>query len=173
MEYTQIEIIGTGAVPLFDRHWAEHNHTSDGTLYSDIPNFCILSDGKDVQEVAAKIVEMSHNIPLMKKYQQTSFDVAYQEFNADRVIPETLEHIFSMGKDTNKYTDESELLSALCGPVYAEEVSKFEAEGKIPALGIQEVQGKQLSYLDGAKQVFVKWNAPKAAAPAVNATKLF
>jgi hypothetical protein len=173
MEYTQIEIIGTGAVPLFDRHWAEHNRISDGTLFSDIPDFCILSDGTDVQEVAAKIVEMSHNIPMMKRYQQTSFDVAYQEFNADRIIPETLEHIFSMGKDTNKYTDERELLSSLCGPVYAEEVSKFEAEGKIPALGIQEVMGKQLSYLDGAKQVFVKWNAPKAAAPAVNATKLF
>jgi hypothetical protein len=172
MEFTQIEIIGTGAVPLFDRHWAEHNRISDGTLYSDIPNFCILSDGTDVQEVAAKIVEMSHDIPTMKRYQQTSFEVAYEEFNADRIIPQTLEHIFSMGKDTNKYTDERELLSTLCGPVFAEEIVKFENEGKIPALGIQEVMGKQLSYLDGAKQVFVKWNAPKAA-PITNATKLF
>jgi hypothetical protein len=174
MEYTQIEIIGTGAVPLFDRHWAEHNHISDGTAYADIPYLSILSDGKDVQEVAEKIVRMSHDIPEMKRYQQTSFDVAYQEFNADIVIPETLEHIFSMGKDTNKYTSERELISALCGTVFAEEIEKFEAEGKIPALGIQEVQGKQLSYLDGAKQVFVKLEGgPKKTAAPVNATKLF
>ena len=77
-----------------------------------------------------------------------------------------------MGKDTNKYSDERELLINLCGAVYAEEISKFEAEGKVPALGIQEVMGKQLSYLDGAKQVFVKWNAPKTAAVS-NVTKLF
>ena len=174
MEYTQIEIIGTGAVPLFDRHWAENNCITDGTKYADIPFMSILSDGKDVQEVAQTIVEMSHNIPLMKKYQQTSFDVAYQEFNADRVIPETLDHIFSVGKDTNKYKDETELLSAICGPVFADEIVKFENEGKVPALGIQEVMGKQLSYLEGQKQVFVKYNggSNKTAAP-VNATKLF
>lgn len=172
MEYTQIEIIGTGAIPVFDRHWAENNRTSDGTLYSDIPNFCILSDGKDVKEVAAKIVEMSKDIPTMKKYQETSFKIAYQEFNADVIIPETLEHIFSMGKDTNKYADENELLTNLCGAAYAYEISKFEEEFKVPALGIQEVAGKQLSYLEGSKQVFVKWNSPKITTNST-AAKLF
>ena len=173
MEYTQIEIIGTGAVPLFDRHWAENNRTQDGTFYADIPNFCILSDGTDVEAIAAKIVEMSHDIPAMKRYQQTSFDVAFQEFNADTVIPETLEHIFSMGKDTGKYKEDQELLSNLCGAVFAEEITKLENQGKIPALGIQEVQGKQLSYLEGTKQVFLKYDGASKQVETPKATKLF
>jgi hypothetical protein len=173
MEYTQIEIIGTGAVPLFDRHWAENNRISDGTVYADIPNFCILSDGLDVEEVAALIVEMSHDVPTMKKYQKTSFEVAYEEFNADTVIPETLEHIFSMGKDRSKFSSDTELLSSLCGAIFAEEISNFEREGKIPALGIQEVKGNQLSYLEGAKQVFVKSDSPRTPTVTTNSTKLF
>ena len=175
MEYTQIEIIGTGAIPLFDRHWAENNCITDGTKYSDLHEFAILSDGKDVQEVAEKIVSMSTDYPTLRRYQKNSFDIAYEEFNADRVIPETLEHIFSMGKDNGKYADENELLAAVAGPIYADEVKKLEDAGYVPALGIQEVQGKQLSYLEGTKQVFLKYDggAKKAAAVSTNSTRLF
>jgi hypothetical protein len=172
MEFTQIEIIGTGAIPLFDRHWAENNCISDGTKYADIPFMSILSDGKDVQEVAEKIVSMSTDFPTLRKYQQTSFDVAYQEFNADVVIPETLEHIFSMGKDKNKEADDIELLARIANRPFAEQIARFEEEKKVPALGIAEVQGKQLSFLEGAKQVFVKYDAPKQKA-VVNSAALF
>jgi len=153
MEYTQMEIIGVGTVPLFDEHWGRHNTSLDGTPFYDIPDLGIFSNGQDIPQVVDQMLEVANNKTTYNRICETGFEVIRENFDASVVIPETLEKIFSLGKDGEKIKNDTELLTQLVDSSFAKAVNGLEAEGKLPVLGIKEILDKQLFYLEGWKQV--------------------
>ena len=155
MEYTQIEIIGVGTVPLFDKHWAENNIITDGRRYIDIPYSAIYTDGTDVEEVADKLIRLSKAPDELKKYQDTSYELVVQEFGADTVIPKAIDLILATGKNKNLMSVE-EICNKFVNRQFGDEIMKLEKEGRLPVLGIGEFEDPTVFYLDGAKQVLIK-----------------
>lgn len=153
MEYTQMEIIGVGTVPLFDEHWGKHNTSLDGTPFYDIPDLAIFSNGQDMPSVVDRMLEVAGSESLYNRMRDTGYEVIRENFDAGIVIPETLEKIFSLGKDPHKTENDTDLLTQLVDSSFAKAVKRLEDDGKLPVLGIKEILDKQLFYLDGWKQV--------------------
>lgn len=153
MEYTQIEIIGVGTVPLFDEHWAKHNKAFDGTPFYDIPDLAIFSNGQDIPQVVDRMLQVASNPKEYNRIRETGAEVLRQNFDSAYVIPETLEQIFALGRDTHKVENDTELLTSLVDSSFARGVKELENTGRIPVLGIKEILDKQLFYLEGWKQM--------------------
>ena len=155
MEYTQIEIPASGTIPIFDLHWAKNNKTKSGKTYYEIPYSAIYTDGTDIDFVAKKMVDIANNPIEMQKYLDTSYNLVKQEFDANTVVPETIELIKRVGKNKNQKTV-YEIYEKFANIEYANGIKKLEEEGKIPILGIGELETPTLEYLEGSKQVLVK-----------------
>jgi hypothetical protein len=151
MEYTQIEIIGVGTIPVFDKHWAKNNKLNDGRYYYDIPYSAIYTDGTDTEEVAKKLIKLINQPGEQVKYLKTSFDLVYNEFNADTVIPKALNLILEKGKNPIQLSD-YEICEKFVNKDFADKVKEVEDKGLIPCLGIGEFQEQNVYFLDEHKQ---------------------
>ena len=80
-------------------------------------------------------------------------EVIRTNFDAETVIPLTLEKIFDLGKDTGKVENDFDLYTQLVDIHFAKGVQAIENNGKIPVLGIKEVTDKELHCLEGWRQV--------------------
>lgn len=163
MEYTQIETIAVGTIPVFDIHWGENNKTRDGQRYIDIPYSAVYSDKENLEETAKLLVEIANNPELQEKYRETSYSIAKQEFDANTVLPEMFEYILSMGVDEEKYQTDDELILALTeNKEYVEEARKLHEQGEIVVLGIRELTNNILCIIDGKKEKEIKkWKIKK------------
>jgi len=155
MEYSQIEIIGAGTIPILDKHWGQHNKTRDGRFYYDIPYSAIYTDGSDTEEIVNKLIEIEKNKELLQKYLDTSHDLVVQEFGADTIIPEAIETIMSVGKNQNQMSI-FDMCSNFVNIRFAEEIHKLEMLGKQPVYNIDAFKDGQINYLEDKKQIFVK-----------------
>lgn len=160
MEYTQIEIIGVGTIPIFDKHWGENNTLNDGRRYIDVPYSAVYTDGSDSPAVAQKLVEIANDKELAQKYLDTSYDLVKKEFDCDHVIPKTIDLIISKGKK-NKYLSEFEVCDEFVNSEFAREMQKIEESGKLPVYGIGEFLDAEAHFLNGAKQELVKKCKPR------------
>lgn len=156
MEFAQIESIGVGSIPVFDTHWGENNRTKDGQRYIDIPYSAIYSDKENLHETVEKIIEVSNDLELQKKYRETSYNIVKSEFDSNVVLPEMFNYILSVGKDKEKFENEDELLLHLTGKDdFVKEALKLEKDGEILVTGIRELCGEKHIYLcilDGKKE---------------------
>jgi len=66
MEFAMCEIIATGVIPVFDKHWAEHCTHKDGTKFIDMHDFAIYSDRDDLPDTVAQM-EVLANHPLARE----------------------------------------------------------------------------------------------------------
>ena len=155
MEYTQIEIVGVGTIPVFDKDWAENNHLSDGRKYIDVPYSAIYTDGTNVEKIANKLIEISNNEEEKQKYLNVSYDLVRGEFDADKVIPKAINLILNTGKN-KEIKSVYNICKDLVNIPFADEIKKLEDEGKLPVLGIGEFEDCTVQYLQDAKQVLVK-----------------
>jgi len=155
MEYTQIEIVGAGTIPVFDKHWAQNNHTKNGTAYYDIPYSAIYTDGTDVADVADKLIEISENPELMQKYLDTSYKLVVQEFGADTVIPEAIDKILSVGKNKNQMST-YEICDKFVSTGFADEMKRVEDAGELPVFGIKEFMDGDVKIINEKKELFIK-----------------
>lgn len=155
MEFTQIEIPASGTIPIFDLHWAKNNKTNSGVAYYDIPYSAIYTDGTDIDEVANLLVDLANDPEEMQKYLDTSYNLVKDEFGADTVIPKAIDLIQKVGKNKNQKTV-YEIYEELANIEYANGIKQLEEDGKLPVLGIGELETPTVEYLEGAKQVLVK-----------------
>jgi glycosyltransferase involved in cell wall biosynthesis len=153
MEYTQIEIIGAGTVPLYDEHWAKHNRSIDGPMFYDIPDLAIYSNGNDIPQVVDQMLSIGSDPVKYNRMRDVGLEVIKTNFDAETVIPLTLEKIFDMGKDPNKVVDDTDLYTQLADSHFAKGVKLIENNGKIPVLGMKEIKDRDLYYLEGWKQM--------------------
>lgn len=161
MEYTQIETIAVGSIPVFDEDWGINNKTKDGKRYIDIPYSAIYSNKEDLQGTVDKLYEVANNIDLQKKYRETSYKIAKSEFDADIVIPEMFNDILNIGKDNDIFTcDEDLIRHFITGEGQDEFINlyrKYNSDGEIVVLGIRELfRDKEFCILDGKKEKRIK-----------------
>ena len=154
-EYSQIEIIGVGTIPVFDKHWAENNKLNDGRKYIDIPYSAVYTNGSNTREIAEKLIEISKDPKEIQKYLDTSYNLVKSEFDAEVVIPKAIDLIQSKGKNKNQMSV-YEVCDTFGNKDFADEIKKLEDGGKLPVLGIGEFETLDVFYLEGAKQVHVK-----------------
>jgi hypothetical protein len=67
-EYSQIEIIAVGTIPVFDKHWAKNNKLNDGRIYYDIPYSAVYTDGNNIEDTVNELIEISKDENLLKKF---------------------------------------------------------------------------------------------------------
>ena len=113
------------------------------------------------------MTKVSKDKELYNKYQNTSYDVVRNEFDADKIIPQTLELIMSLPRNPGKTLEE--VLVPLAGREFYDEAVVLEKQGKIVAYGIQEIMMKELHYLDdvSAKQILHMKVGKKSKVPKV------
>jgi len=158
MEYSQIEIIGAGTIPVLDTHWAQHNFTKDGRSYYEIPYSAVYMSSRDeleVDRVAKKLIEIAEDPELMQKYLDTSHALVVQEFGADTVIPEALEVIQSVGKNPNQMTI-PEICKKFVSAPFRDEVLKQEKKGKQPVFNLDTIGNGVVKILEDSKEVMIK-----------------
>jgi len=157
-EYTQIEIIGAGTIPILDTHWAKNNHTKDGIAYYDIPYSAIYCGGRDEEEinrVVDQLIAIEEDPELRQKYLNTSHALVVQEFGADTVIPEALDVIINAGKNKNQMTIK-EMCSKFVSDAFYKENRKLVSTGKQPVYSIDAFENGNVKYLEDSKEVLVK-----------------
>ena len=115
MEYTMQEIIACGCIPIFDRHWAENCKTIDGTRYSDIPYFAILSDPDKLEETAIEMEKVAANPELQEKYRETSYRILKENNDINILMERLLNVIETTEKDIEKFKSEKDLVEFVTG----------------------------------------------------------
>lgn len=160
MEFAQIESIAVGSIPVFDKHWGENNRTKDGRRYIDIPYSAVYGDIDNLEETVNQIIEINNSKELQEKYRETSYQIAKSEFDVNEVMPEMINYILSVGKDTNKFKTEEELLLHLTNSQeFVELAIEEENKGEILVTGVRELCGEKdifLCVLDGKKEKEIK-----------------
>jgi glycosyltransferase involved in cell wall biosynthesis len=146
MEYTQIEIIGCGSIPVFDKHFGENNFDSNGNRFYDVDHLAIWSDRNNLAETCDKLIEVANNPTEQKRYRDSSYSFIDYEFNADKVLPKMFNDILKLGKDTGRL-DDKELINGFFGVERAyDDFCTLMSEVKPPAMGLKEYNEKTLSY---------------------------
>jgi len=158
MEYTQIEIIGAGTIPILDAHWGENNYTRDGRQWGDIPYSAVYIGSRDEDEinyVVDQLIEIAENPELLKLYQNTSHDLVVKEFGSDTIIPEAIDTIQSVGKNTNQMTVE-EICTKFVSKAFSKETRRLVSHGAQPVYSIDAFENGNVKQLVDKKEVFIK-----------------
>ena len=156
MEYTMIEIIATGCIPVFDEHWAKHNFRKNGISYYDTPFSGIYSNKEDLESTIDTLYAVSLDEDLQKKYFETSYQIVKEEFDANIVLPEMFSYMLSVGKDNNKFKSDEDLIKNVVKPSNVDDFLKLYNQYKddeIVVLGIRELYTNNIfCILDGKKE---------------------
>lgn len=153
MEYTQIEIIAVGSLPVFDLHWAENNRLKTGERYIDVMNSGIYSNKADLAETVEQLKLVAGSPEVQKKIRDTSYEIIRSEFDADVVLTEMFEHVLAQGKDHDKFGSIEEMLLSITGSAeYAEGYKELVRQDELVALGIKEVTSGILAVFNGKKR---------------------
>ena len=149
MEYTQIEIIGCGTIPVFDKHYGEHNIDSNGNRYIDNDYLAVWSSRDNLGETADKLISIADSPSEQRKYRDSSFDFIDREFNANNVLPEMFDYILKTGKDNNKFSSDKELINHLFkdSKAFTDYLTILE-QGKTPAVGIKQITNQSLCFFE-------------------------
>ena len=163
MEFTQIETISVGSIPIFDKHWGENNRTKDGTRYIDIPYSAIYSDVDDLEETAEKIKYVANNTIEQQKYIDTSYEIVKSEFDVNEIMPKLIKNIINNGHDKNKYLSEKDLiLNITQNQEFVDLYEEYNNKGEIVVFGIKEMMNNIFSVIDGKKEIEIKtWKKPR------------
>lgn len=160
MEYTQIEIIACGAIPVFDKHWAENNRRKNGKTYFESEYSGIYSDKENLEETVEAIIKVSKDKELQRKIIDTSYKIVKEEFDADNVLPEMFNYMLDIEKDENKFSTDEELIRSLIDDKFEKEfidLYNFYRYDEIVVLGIRELYNNNIfSILDGKKEKEIK-----------------
>lgn len=157
MEYTQIETISVGTIPVFDKHWGENNRTKDGRRYIDIPYSAIYCDRENLDETVDKLIEVANNLELQEKYRQTSYELVKQEFDASIVLPEMFKEMLLIGKDKDKFkTDDELILSITKNKEFLKDSKELVKQGETIVYGYRELPNNILAVTTGNKQKEIK-----------------
>jgi hypothetical protein len=110
MEYTQIEMIGLGTIPVFDIDYGRNNFTDDGKSFNSIDNLAIWSDREDLEATVDTILDIAGNPIKQKQYQEAGLNFVQTEFDSSVVLPAMFDGILKVGKDYNKFDSDLDVL---------------------------------------------------------------
>ena len=110
MEYTQIEMIGLGTIPVFDIDYGRNNFTDDGKSFNSIDSLAVWSDREDLGETVDTILDIAGNPVKQKQYQEAGLNFVSSEFDSSVVLPTMFDGILKTGKDYNKFDSDLDVL---------------------------------------------------------------
>ena len=102
MEYTQIEMIGLGTIPVFDIDY--------GKSFNSIDSLAVWSDREDLGETVDTILDIAGNPVKQKQYQEAGLNFVSSEFDSSVVLPTMFDGILKTGKDYNKFDSDLDVL---------------------------------------------------------------
>lgn len=76
MEFAMCEIIATGTIPVFDKHWADHCRHKDGQMFNEIKDFAIYSDRNDLADTVRQMNELANDHEAREARRQACFEIA-------------------------------------------------------------------------------------------------
>ena len=160
MEYTQMEIINCGAIPIFDIHWAKHNiMASTGMSYYDYNikyPFMIVSDREQLEDTAKEMMAIANDTNKQEEMIINGFNVIKAEFDANIICPKMLQDFIDIGKDTAKFQSDEDIIKHLIDDEYVEEYLRLYNQYKdtdIIVWGYREMYEKNIfAILDGKKE---------------------
>jgi hypothetical protein len=149
MEYTQIEMICCGTIPVFDVHYGQNNYDDAGKRYCDTPHWAVWSDRDNLRETAETLVRIADDPVSQECFRLAAQDFVRREFDAFRILPEFFSDMVRLGKDKQKETDAA-LMERLFGDEDAgRDLERLLDSGEMPAVGFAEIQNKTLKKFKG------------------------
>lgn len=110
LEYSTIESIANGSIPILEKVWAETNFTYDGIRFSEIENFAILYDKENPQTTIDKMLEVANNPELQQAYRETGLKVISSQYDINKVTSQIIKDISEIDIDKDKIKDDIELV---------------------------------------------------------------
>lgn len=163
MEFSQIETIAVGSIPVFDKHWGENNRTLDGTRYIDIPYSAVYSDIDDLEATAQLLDTISKDITLQQKYIDTSYKIIKQEFDINTLMPKFIDDVVSNGFDKEKFTSEEDIIKHITNnDEFVEMYNEYNTKREVVVFGIRELTSNIFSIVCDSKEKEIHtWKKPK------------
>lgn len=118
LECTMHEIICCGAIPVFDKHFAENCKTFfTKERYIDIPHFAIWSEPTEegFEETAKEMEMIMKDKALQQKYRENAYKILKENFDINVHMPLLLDFISNTSKDTEKFKSEKDLVEFVTG----------------------------------------------------------
>ena len=162
MEYTQIEMIGVGSIPVFDLHYGQHNIDENGKRYVDNDFLAIWSDYNNLRNTAEQLICVANSPKLQKKFREAGLEFIKQEFDSEHVLDKLFNQITKLGKDPNKYCDDRQLISTLFNPDAYIAYEKLFDKGISPSVGFKQTETKTLSKMVGKARVPIEYGPQHA-----------
>lgn len=141
MEYTQIEMIALGSIPVFDADFGANNRTASGSTYDSYDRLAVWSRSDDLESTADALVRLANDADERRAYRIAGLDFIRDEFESSVVLPAMLEEIMSAGKDADKYDDLTALSIVFGDENKGKTAHDLFALGPIP-LGMIEYESK-------------------------------
>lgn len=154
MEYTQIEIIACGAIPLFDKHWGENNYTKDGIRFIDLENFAVFVDRNNLEESMKTIEKINNDKILQNKYRENGYKVVKSEYDVNVNMKLMLDDMKNISKDKNKFKSDKELILNIFNSEKLAEsiITNLKDKDNIPVIGFRELTNGIYAIDENGKQ---------------------
>ena len=75
-EFAMCEIIATGVIAVFDKHWADNCTHRNGTPFNQLTDFAIYSDRDNLEDTAKQMHELSINPAEMERRREVAMELA-------------------------------------------------------------------------------------------------
>lgn len=149
MEYSQLEIVACGCIPIFDKHWAETYKLSNGEyFFEEVPAIYI-----DRNNITEDDVKRIHAIAQDKKYFYSLIlqirNAVQLEYDADIVLANLFRDAIRVTKDEKKFKTVEELVLYNLGE-QGLELYKQNLD-KIVMLNFSQLKNKRFSVLENKK----------------------
>jgi hypothetical protein len=102
MEFAMCEIIATGVVPVFDKHWADNCMHLSGVPFKDIKDFAIYSDRSDLEGMVEQMSELSIDNTAREKRRLKCLEWAKSHCDNNIVYKKMHENAINVSKRTVK-----------------------------------------------------------------------
>lgn len=76
LEFAMCEIIASGAIALFDKHWSDNCTHINGTPFSELKQFAVYSDRNDLQGTVDQMLELANDNSKREKFRKSAFELA-------------------------------------------------------------------------------------------------
>jgi len=141
MEYTQIEIIACGAIPLFDKQWGENNYTKNGIRFIDLENFAIFIDRNNLEDGIKQINSLQNDKKLQKEYRKNAYKIIKSEYDVNINMKIMFDDMKNIVKDNHKFGSDKELILSIFNSeeLANDIISNIQNEDEIPVIGFREI----------------------------------
>lgn len=150
LEYSIIEAIANGAIPVLEKGWAETNYTYDGLRFSDIENFAVLYDKENPQNTIDQMNKIRQDKELQEAYRRKGLEIIFNLYDINKILTQMIEEIVSVDKDTEKLKDDVELVRFITkNDDLVNKYIELKNEKKIIPLHHHSIMENQLAIFEG------------------------